>query len=305
MITKEIQTYPDQLKLTAYRKVRPELTFHWHYHWDWEITLTTNVQGERYIADDICEVSGWDLTLTRPGIAHTWGGRARNASETPTEDTEAAQQDGMINSYIVMVPSHWFTQLAESRFTELVEIKNYFERCPGAWSYHQACMSKAYPLIQQLCKESSPVTRFSLFLQLLELLRSEAPNQTIALSHKSIPQLEDTRMLNALSYMTEHYQNAISLEETARHANLSIATLKRHFKQSMQSSFSQYLQHLRLGHASHLLKQTSKPIDVVANQAGYANLSLFHRHFKKHRGVTPNQYRKQRTLNHINFGKNK
>lgn len=299
MITKEIQTYPDQLKLTAYRKVRPELTFHWHYHWDWEITLTTNVQGERYIADDICEVSGWDLTLTRPGVAHTWGGQA---GETATE-IEACQQDGMIHSYIVMVPSNWFTQLAQSGFTELVELQSYFERCPGAWSYHPTCMTKAYPIIQQLCEESSPVTRLSLFLQLLELLRSEGPNYTIALSHKSIPQLEDSRMLNALSYMTEHYQTPITLEETARHANLSIATLKRHFKQSMQSSFSQYLQHLRLGHAIHLLKQTSKPIDVIANQAGYANLSLFHRHFKKHRGITPNQYRKQVTRNHANFVK--
>ncbi|WP_047042258.1 helix-turn-helix domain-containing protein [Vibrio mexicanus] len=300
MITKEIQTYPDQLQLTAYRKVRPELTFHWHYHWDWEITLTTNVQGERYIADDICEVSGWDLTLTRPGVAHTWGGRARHTAVMPTETD---QQDGMIHSYIVMVPSNWFTQLAQSQLTELVELQSYFERCPGAWSYHPTCMTKAYPIIQQLCEGRSAVTRFSLFLLLLELLRSEAPNYTIALSHKSIPQLEDSRMLDALSYMTEHYHNAITLEETARYANLSIATLKRHFKQSMQSSFSQYLQHLRLGHASHLLKQTSKPIDVIANQAGYANLSLFHRHFKKHRGVTPNQYRKQVNLNHVNYVK--
>ncbi|MEP4547691.1 MAG: helix-turn-helix transcriptional regulator, partial [Saccharospirillum sp.] len=55
----------------------------------------------------------------------------------------------------------------------------------------------------------------------------------------------------------------------------------------------QYLTHIRLGHACADLIRTERPVSLVAEQSGFANLSNFNRLFKQYKGVTPRQFRRK------------
>ncbi|MFR2336319.1 MAG: helix-turn-helix domain-containing protein, partial [Waltera sp.] len=59
-------------------------------------------------------------------------------------------------------------------------------------------------------------------------------------------------------------------------------------------TLTQYLMHLRLTHACHLLESTSLPVTEVALQSGFSNVSHFIRSFHASFRMSPLQYRKKR-----------
>ena len=56
----------------------------------------------------------------------------------------------------------------------------------------------------------------------------------------------------------------------------------------------EYLNYIRIIHASKLLKSTKKLITDIASECGFDNISYFNRVFKRIMGITPNAYRKLR-----------
>ena len=65
----------------------------------------------------------------------------------------------------------------------------------------------------------------------------------------------------------------------------------RWFKQMTGTSFLTYLNERRLAAAAEKLRETDDKILIIAENAGFANLSNFNRQFKKRYGVTPRGYR--------------
>lgn len=68
--------------------------------------------------------------------------------------------------------------------------------------------------------------------------------------------------------------------------------LSRYFKQQFHLTLTQYLMHLRLTHARHLLESSNLPVTEVALQSGFSNVSHFIRSFHTAFQVSPLQYRK-------------
>jgi len=64
-----------------------------------------------------------------------------------------------------------------------------------------------------------------------------------------------------------------------------------------QTSFKQYLAQLRVLEAKVLLRQLPpRPLELVAEQAGFQSMSTFHSAFKKHEGITPAAFRAAATV---------
>ncbi|POB71924.1 AraC family transcriptional regulator, partial [Vibrio vulnificus] len=58
-------------------------------------------------------------------------------------------------------------------------------------------------------------------------------------------------------------------------------------------SFSEHLKQYRIGKACEKLTRTDLPIQLIAEQTGFQNLSNFNRHFKSLKQMTPKQFRIQ------------
>ena len=60
--------------------------------------------------------------------------------------------------------------------------------------------------------------------------------------------------------MLRNYANEVSLQEVAKQFDMSLRTFNRRFKQATDSTPLEYLQHIRLGTAKDLLKDSNLSI---------------------------------------------
>ena len=75
---------------------------------------------------------------------------------------------------------------------------------------------------------------------------------------------------------------------------MSISWFIRNFKQYTKTTPMQYIVSLRIANAQMLLETTSYSITEIGNIVGYDNPLYFSRIFRKQKGVSPSEYRKQR-----------
>ncbi|CAM4069399.1 AraC family transcriptional regulator [Saccharibacillus endophyticus] len=90
------------------------------------------------------------------------------------------------------------------------------------------------------------------------------------------------------------YTADFSLERCAERFGVSPYTLSRSFKQTYGQTFVDYVMNLRLEKARELLRTTDLKVNEVAEAVGYQP-SYFIRLFRKQEGMTPGQYRSEKS----------
>jgi len=103
--------------------------------------------------------------------------------------------------------------------------------------------------------------------------------------------LADDRLKKILSFIEEHYSEAISLDMVAGHAGLSRSECSRFFKQSTGTNLFQYLMHFRVGKSVELLADTEKSIANIAYGVGFNSQSYYTKCFVAINKQTPNEVR--------------
>ncbi len=123
----------------------------------------------------------------------------------------------------------------------------------------------------------------------LELDQSLAPPPV---SHA--PQDEDAgdRIIAKITrYILDNMANA-SLQTAAAHVSLNPVYLSRYFKEKTGTHFVDYLINVKMKRAAELLQAKDNKIAKISETVGYSNEKNFSRAFKKHYGISPNEYRK-------------
>ena len=115
-----------------------------------------------------------------------------------------------------------------------------------------------------------------------------------ALERKDTKSLE--KMKRILKYIENNYMDKITIADVAGEVGLSQSHFMKYFKNTMGTSFIDYLNEYRLTMASRLLLSSDSSILDVAAEVGFDNLSYFNRTFKRRFGQTPSAYRKRNTI---------
>jgi AraC-like DNA-binding protein len=84
-----------------------------------------------------------------------------------------------------------------------------------------------------------------------------------------------------------------SLEQLARHLNISPRTLRRHLT-AEGTSYKALVNNMRRDKAIDLLNTTNYPIEKIAIELGYSDVPNFYHAFKIWTGTTPSTYRKMK-----------
>lgn len=102
------------------------------------------------------------------------------------------------------------------------------------------------------------------------------------------------RMLRIITYIDEHYDEPLSLQDIAEREFLSVPYLSKFFSDNIGLNFQSYLTSIRLKNAvEELLSYEEERIADLALKHGFPNAKSFYSAFKNRYHMTPNEYRKQ------------
>ena len=97
-----------------------------------------------------------------------------------------------------------------------------------------------------------------------------------------------------IDYICQHFASDISVDALAAACNISVSALERRFRKHLQKTPHQYINDMRLDNARQMLRETDKPIGIIALETGFADHSHFTRAFTRKFGLAPSRDRQQR-----------
>ncbi|MGP4039761.1 helix-turn-helix domain-containing protein [Gracilibacillus sp. D59] len=100
-----------------------------------------------------------------------------------------------------------------------------------------------------------------------------------------------------LQYIEENSHMKIKIMDLASLVQMSEGHFNRFFKSFVRMTPVEYINFVRVHHATRLLRETNYKILEISLEVGFDNQSYFIRTFKKHKGCTPSEFRKANGIN--------
>lgn len=93
-------------------------------------------------------------------------------------------------------------------------------------------------------------------------------------------------------YVSEHYEDKISVKDICNELGCSKSTLLSSFKRQYGITVGEFITDYRLGEAKRLLESSEVSINEIAHETGFYDQSYFSKVFSASCGISPSEYRK-------------
>ena len=104
---------------------------------------------------------------------------------------------------------------------------------------------------------------------------------------------EQDAIKRILKYCVEHYTEPISLETLSKELYLNKDYISHVFKERMHMNYKDFVNKLRVEHASRLLKK-GMHVTETAYESGFSSVRTFNRAFQKYMKMSPREYNRNR-----------
>ena len=95
-----------------------------------------------------------------------------------------------------------------------------------------------------------------------------------------------------LDWVQANLNKPFGVEHLARRANMSLRTFNRRFMATTGTAPHRWLITQRVARAQRLLEETDLDVEQVAEQTGFGTAATLRQHFARHRGTSPQAYRR-------------
>jgi LacI family transcriptional regulator len=119
-----------------------------------------------------------------------------------------------------------------------------------------------------------------------------SPARIIIRKSSDIFAVAHTGVSRALNFIAGHFDEAISVNDVARVAGMSVRGLHQAFGEHINCTPGEKIREIRLELAKKLLSESEDKIESIAQQCGYPNINTFFIAFQKSEGTTPGSFRK-------------
>lgn len=178
---------------------------------------------------------------------------------------------------------------AKNLFIGLVTVVGKHAAIPGGMDIEQT-----YQLIDTYIQECEK-------LQTEEAVKNMQYNMTLDFTHRvaqqKLPEGISHEVYACMQYIATHINEPINTDDVVAYSGKSRAYLFKKFQQELGINIGGYITQCRLREAKSLLRYTDKSLAEISNYLCFSSQSHFQSSFKKHFGLTPLDYRKNRTLN--------
>lgn len=141
-------------------------------------------------------------------------------------------------------------------------------------------------------------TGFSLYCaaklnEIFYSLITSLPYETISAAEHRKQKQQYERVRRIASYIDEHYNEKLLLQDIAETEDLSLTYLSHFFKDHFQMSFQEYLMHLRCEKARQLLLLTDHNLLEISMECGFSDIKYLNKGFQAIYGTHPRDFRLQ------------
>ena len=278
-IFEQVKSDPSKALLVRHFTI-PQFDAPFHFHPEYELTLIVKGEGQRFVGKQVDSFSEGDLVFLGSHLPHCW---INYSTENQTYVSEAI---------VVQFNQHF---LGEDFFNlnEFIAIKILLDKSKAGFDIQGNNKIKITNRLFEMIA-ASPTKQILILMDILDLLSRAVQLKQIDLSfaENDFKVSETNRFQKVFSYLITHYKEDISLTKIAGIADLSPTSFCRYFKSMTQQSFVEVLLEFRIKQACHLLLNTDMAIREIAFQSGFYDVPYFNRIFKKKKGVSPKQYKK-------------
>jgi len=263
---------------SVFARHKTKFDFPVHYHEEYELNFIENAKGvKRIVGDSVEEIEDWELVFIGPNIPHAWF-----THKCKTEFFEITIQ--------------FHRDLFHEAFlkrTQLSSIRSLFEASLKGILFSTETIRRLAPRLKELEHKTGFDSVVELMSILNELSMDTAPR---CLSGEKIYNadyiyMDSLRMEKLIEFMNANFNRPVRLGEAAGLVNMAETAFSRFFKAKTGTNFVDFLNDIRLGHASRMLIDTKSSINDIAATCGFTNISNFNRTFKREKGLTPKDFR--------------
>ena len=126
---------------------------------------------------------------------------------------------------------------------------------------------------------------------LITLLRRQGTAPLPHPSVKSVKKKNDALLMaRVLSYLEEHLQDKLTLEEICRANLVGRAQLLKLFRDTHGCGVIDYFSNMKIEKAKQMIREDHYNFTQISDYLGYSTIHYFSRQFKKITGMTPSEY---------------
>lgn len=165
---------------------------------------------------------------------------------------------------------------------------------------NQKKLSARLSIILKQLKKTDPLSKFKLknlfSLWILDFCEAVCKKQKISATpffSYSKEKEEEDRLIFKLDGMIGSSFSSLTLQKLSNDLFIGKKQIEAIVKKRYGVTFKQAIIALRIENIKKQLVETDEPIKKIVQKYGYTNLTSFYVAFKKHVGLSPNEYRKQ------------
>ncbi len=246
-----------------------------HSHDFLEMAFVLSGHGRYYIEGKIYEVSEGDLLVLNPGMAHQ--ARLLPGTEIPATEFFVAFSDlqfrGCPYNYLPLPGKTPILHTSGELRQKL------FKLCASMEAENAVCREGRYFMLK------------SYLMQMVLLVAREQCEPVENPSRRAFESANRKYVVEQIvSYLEDHYNEKISLDQIAANMYFSPYYISKIFKSETGDTLIRHLINIRLERAKELLEQgQTSSIQEVAAAVGYEDAYHFSKLFKKRYGISPSQ----------------
>ena len=252
----------------------------WHYHPEIELIYFHKGHGTRFIGDSVGRLIPGEIFLIGSNLPHTIQRELHYYNEHPEEKPEVI--------IVQFLPD--FLGKDFFKKPEFHSIQRMIAHAKGGLRFSGVIGETIGTRLMKLHTFAPAFRILELISILFELSESEGDYLSSEGFVNVYGELHHTKLNKVYEYSVNHFMERISINVVADLANLTPAAFCRFFKARTGKTYLDYLTDLRISFVCRLLAEEKQNISEIAHQSGFQNLSLFNRHFKHAKGVTPSEY---------------
>lgn len=270
----------------------PGRTVSFHKHSDYEFHYIPRGKGKVILGDVPYALQEGMLYLTGPNVLHYQEADQQEAMDELCLHLDIVKLDETRDPFIDGTETEdwgvkWEIAEAEACIQQLQSLPVR----PAADQYRAMdCFLTAYRAWYENQPGLFTVLKQSIIQILLRTARSYA---SVPQSDLPSRDMKHYRYQLAVQFIKDNYMEPLTLEVVAERVQISPRQLQRIFREHTGTTFSEYIEQVRLTHICSELSLSTETIDQIAFRNGFSSSNYLHYVFKKKFGITPMQYRQQ------------